>query len=402
LRILAVHNYYGKGAPSGENVVADMEIELLKRKGHSVEVFRRDSDEIRSQGPWGVLKGACSTPWNPFSAKSFRAMIERVEPDIIHVHNTFPLISPSIFHSAGKKAPIVLSLHNYRLFCAAATLQRQENVCTQCIDLQSAMPALLHGCYRASRAATAPIAAGIELHRLLNTWSTKIDAFIALSDFQKNLMAQGGLPVSQVHVKPNFYAGTPTQIPWSARHPTALFVGRLTQEKGIRTLLEAWALGKRLGLLLPKLRVVGDGPLREMLVGQASGLDIEILGGLTREDTIKEVSQAKLLIVPSEWHETFGMVVLEAFAHGTTVAASNMGALPSLIQENINGRIFKPGNPEILARTIADLWAKDSHLSSLGREGRATFEKRFNSESNYLMLMNIYDSAIKNRMSLYK
>ena len=239
MKILLVHNYYGSAAPSGENQVFEAERALLRQRGHRVREFVRHSDEIRGQGVWGAVKGACAVPWNPCSVVAIRRAVDAFQPDIVHVHNTFPLISPGIFPAIGHRAARVLTLHNYRLFCPAAIPLRDGRVCTDCLAARSSWPALRHGCYRHSRLATLPLAFSVALHRTLNTWTQQVDAFIALSDFQRQLMTQSGLPAARVYVKPNFYPGHPQPVPWPDRQDYAVFAGRLTAEKGVETLIRA-------------------------------------------------------------------------------------------------------------------------------------------------------------------
>ena len=268
MRVLLVHNFYGSSAPSGENQVFEAELHLLRSRGHEVVEFTRYSDEIRKQGAWGTVKAALATPWNPWMTRAIQTEVARVRPEVVHVHNTFPLLSPGIFHAIGDRAARVLTLHNYRLFCPAGIPMRAGKVCTDCLDAGNSLPAMQHGCYRGSRIATAPLAFSVGLHRALGTWRNQVDAFIALSDFQRQLMSRAGLPASKVHVKPNFYPGLPPTLPWSNRGDYVVFVGRLTAEKGVSTLLKAWSLW---GSQAPELRVVGDGDLRSVLEASATG-----------------------------------------------------------------------------------------------------------------------------------
>jgi glycosyltransferase involved in cell wall biosynthesis len=240
IKILLLHNFYRSASPSGENQVFEMERALLERRGHQVEVLTRHSDEIAGQGMRGAIKGAASTPWNPFSARELRKRIASFGPDVVHVHNTFSLLSPAVFPAARGTAR-VLTLHNYRLFCAAAIPMRDGRVCTDCLDQRSVLPALRFGCYRGSRVATVPMAASIALHRCRGTWNKDVEAFIALSEFQRHRFVDAGLPTERVHVKPNFYPGNPVMVPWRERADRVVFVGRLSAEKGVRTLLRAWA-----------------------------------------------------------------------------------------------------------------------------------------------------------------
>lgn len=398
MKVLLVHNFYGSEAPSGENKVFEAEKSLLERHGHTVKIFTRNSDEIRSQGLAGMIKGAASVPWNPWSGAAIRKLADKFQPDVVHAHNTFPLISPSIFHSLGHKVAKVLTLHNYRLLCSAGIPSRDGEICTECIDTHSVRPAMKYGCYRGSRLATLPLAGNIALHRRIGTWQTQVDAFIALSDFQRDLMVKGGLPADKLYVKPNFYAGLPEVKAWHERGDYVVFVGRLSQEKGVETLLKAWALW---GNSAPELRIVGDGPLREQLEAQSSGLPVRFLGQVSAGDAEAQIAFAKLLVLPSECFEGFPMVVREAFAYGTPVSVSNLGPLPSIVHHGKNGVLFEPGNPESQRSAICSSWCERGLLERLALGARQSFVEVYNEEANYQTLMDIYREAMERSRSTY-
>ncbi len=243
------------------------EAALLRQEGHDVIEFTRHSDEIRGRGAAGTLQGALSTPWNPFSAKKLQGVLQGERPDILHVHNFFPLLSPAIFHAATCfETATVMTLHNYRLSCAAGIPMRNGRPCTLCLDRKSVVPALRFGCSRGSRIATAPMTLMIALHRRLKTWARHVDAFRALSDFQKRLMAKAGLPEASVYVKPHFYPDPPAVLSWELRGEKVVFIGRLGEEKGVQVLMQAW---KAWGEEAPQLEIIGDGPLRVLLSERA-------------------------------------------------------------------------------------------------------------------------------------
>lgn len=392
VKVLLVHNYYGSEAPSGENNVVEAERALLEKNGHAVTVYSRSSDQIRKNGIRGAIRGGVSTPWNPIAAAEVGKLVRQTKPHVVHVHNTFPLISPSIFHSIGQHAARVLTLHNYRLLCPAAIPMRSGKVCTDCIDRRSILPSLRYGCYRGSRAATLPLAANVLLHRLAGTWRNQVDAFIALSEFQKELMARGGLPISKVHVKPNFYAGNPKVAPLLERPNHVVFVGRLGEEKGVRTLISAW---RQWGDAAPLLRMIGDGPLRDELIESAKGLRVEIVGQISAEKAQEQIACARMLILPSEWFEGFPMVVREAFAFGTPVAASNIGPLPSIVQHGVNGVVFEASNPSALVSVVKNALENESSLALMAHGARNAFEELYNEKANYYTLMQIYEDAMK-------
>lgn len=392
MKILLIHNFYGSSAPSGENTVYAAEKSLLGAAGHEVTEYTRHSDDIRGQGAWGAVKGALATPWNPWAARAIVETVERFRPDVVHVHNTFPLISPAVFHAIGQRAARVLTLHNYRLFCPAAIPMRDGKVCTDCLDRRSVMPSIQHGCYRNSRLATLPLAVGVALHRRLGTWTRQVDAFVALSEFQRQRMVEAGLPARNVFVKPNFYPGNPIVVPWIERSPVVVFAGRLTAEKGVASLVKAWALW---GQQAPELRILGDGELRTELERQAQGLPIRFLGQVPSQQAQQEIARATLLVLPSECFEGFPMVVREAFAFGTPVAVSNLGPLPSIVQAGVSGVVFEPGNPASLRQALQDAWQAPGALEQLGRGARQAFETNYTEESNYSTLMRVYEQAMK-------
>ena len=391
MKLLLAHNYYGSASPSGENQVFETEGSLLRERGHVVNEFTRHSDMLRAKGARGAVQGALSTPWNSFAAKSMREALAATQPDVVHVHNTFPLISPAVFHAIGQRAARVLTLHNYRLFCPAAIPMRAGKVCTACLDRRNVLPALQHGCYRASRLATLPLAANVALHRFLGTWTNQVDAFITLSEFQRERMVEAGLPASRVHVKPNFYPGHPTVLPWSERPAYVAFVGRLSEEKGVRTLLRAWAAW---GASAPELRIVGDGPLRESLKSMAAGLPVHFMGQLPAAEAQAQIASASLVVLPSECFEGFPMVVREAFAFGTPAAVSNLGPLPSIVRHGDSGVVFEAADPDSLLNTVRSAWYAPDVLERLGHGARQAFEAFYNESANYQTLMQIYEQAI--------
>jgi len=395
MRVLLVHNHYRSSEPSGEKQVLEMERDLLRSHGHVLREYSRHSDEILREGIKGALKGALSTPWNPFSAKAVTREVEDFSPDVVHVHNTFPLISPSIFHSIGSRAARVLTLHNYRLFCPAAIPMREGKVCTQCMQTCSVWPSIKHGCYKKSRIATLPLAMSVTLHRLLKTWTNEVDAFIVLTEFQRSVMVDAGLPEDLVHVKPNFFPESPDVLPWEKRKPSVLFVGRLTEEKGVEFLIRAWM---NWGASAPELLIIGDGCLREKLTelaGRHSDVPIRFLGKLSREDTLSEIARSSLAILPSICFETFGLVLVEAFAFGTPVAVSNIGPLPAIVRNGENGLVFNAGEPDSLLEVVRSAWQSKGRLGNLASVARQTSEKLYTEQVNYDSMMVIYEKALE-------
>lgn len=390
MRILIAHNRIGSSAPSGENVVVDSEFDLLRRRGHAVRMFERDSDTIRAQGIWGALRGAAATPWNPFAATAIRREVEEFGADVVHVHNTFPLLSPAIFPAVGRRAVRVLTLHNYGLFCAGSLPLRDGRVCLVCLEQQTVKPALRYGCYRNSRLATMPRAIGVALHRGLGTWEKHVDAFIALTEFQKKRLVAGGLPGDRVFVKPNFFPGDPVVVPWKERGSYVVFVGRLSREKGVSTLVRAW---KSWGADAPELRVIGSGPDQSRLESQAEGARIRFLGHLSLDEARRQIAHARLLVLPSECYEGFPVVLQEAFALGTPVAVSDVGPLPELVQDGRTGVVFKGYDSGSLLERVRSAWSAEGLLEGFGRQARATYLELYTEQINYTRLIEIYEAA---------
>jgi glycosyltransferase involved in cell wall biosynthesis len=399
VKILLVHNFYGSIAPSGENAAYRAESGLLRSRGHSVIEFIRNSDEILQRGLYGRLRGAVSTVWNPFALRTLKRKLVETKPDIVHVHNTFPLLSPSVLYASREQnIPTVMTMHNYRIGCSAGTALRKDQPCTLCLDKKSVMPALLYGCYRDSRMATLPVSMMIALHNAKHTWRDNVDAFITLTDFQKQKMIQFGIAAESLLVKPNFLEHLTQPITWKDRDAKTVFVGRLYAAKGIHILLEAW---KRMGKGASRLEIIGDGPMREELIRSAQNSEVSasvsFLGNVSREEVMKRISTAKLLIVPSLCFEGFPMVVQEAFALGVPVAASNIGSLPSLITENKNGRLFVAGDVGDIVSCVKSLLADDNKLRILGEGARDEFDKKYTAEKNHTTLMSIYKAAAEHR-----
>jgi glycosyltransferase involved in cell wall biosynthesis len=393
VRILLAHNYYRSALPSGENAAFELERDLLLRHGHEVRTFVRRSDDLLARGAWGALQGAASTPWNPLAARALRREVDAFRPDVVHAHNTFPLLSPAIFEAVRGRAARVLTLHNYRLFCAAGFPVRGGRPCTECLDRRSVAPALRHACYRGSRAATAPLAAGIALARARGTWRREVDAFVALTGFQRELLVRAGLPAERVFVKPNFYPGRPEVVPWAERRACAVYAGRLSEEKGLAHLVDAWIAW---GAGAPELRLAGDGPLRAALEARArlAAGRITFLGRLPPDAAEREIATARLLVLPSVWFEGFPMVLREAFAFGTPAAVSDIGALPELVEGGRAGVVFAPGDAASLLLRVRAAWGEPGALEAKGAAARRAFELRYAEEENHRALIEIYRRAM--------
>jgi glycosyltransferase involved in cell wall biosynthesis len=383
MKVLLCHNYYQQ--PGGEDLSFAAEAALLRSAGHDVTTFTVHNDTINDMGRLAV---ACKTLWNGETAAAVRAVIRRERPDVMHCTNTFPLLSPSIYHAArAEGVPVVQSLRNYRLMCPNALFLRGGRVCEDCMGKGCAWPSVRHRCYRGSRTASAVVALMLLLHRLLGTWRRAVDLYFTPTEFARRKYIQGGLPAGRIAVKPNFLESDPGAGTGAGRF--ALFVGRLSEEKGIDVMLDAW---RHLDAPIP-LKVIGDGPLAPR-VQEAARRDarIEWLGRRSPAEVLAWMGDAATVIVPSTWYETFGRTVIEAYARGTPVVASRIGALAELVRDGPTGRLVEPGRPEALAAGVQSL-LRAPDPDEIRRECRKEFLSRYTGEINLRMLLALYDRA---------
>jgi len=387
-KILTIHTRYLQSG--GEDVVFDTEAALLRRFGHEVVEFTADNLFLMKMHP---LKMAVNTLWSWEYYRQIANLLEETRPDVVHLHNTFPLLSPSVIDACHRSGvPVVMTLHNYRLLCVNALLYRQGMVCEACLG-RLPWRGVMHRCYRQSRVASAVVASMLILHRLRHTWN-KVNRFIVLTEFSRNKFIEGGLPAENMVVKPNFIYPDPGLSNRPGLY--ALFVGRLSAEKGIRTLLKTWT---ELGVHVP-LRIVGDGPLAEAVRQVvASTHEVEWLGKKTKSEVINMMKEASFLVFPSEWYESFGLTVIESCACGRPVLASNIGTMADLVEGGKTGLYFEAGNPLDLAEKVNWAWTHPEEMAEMGMQARAEFEAKYTAERNYQMLMEIYRAAIEENKS---
>ena len=384
MKILFCHNFYQQ--PGGEDQSFAAEASLLESHGHQVLRFTRHNDTIARMRGFEVAQ---RTIWSRDTFHKLRELIRRERPAIMHCTNTFPLISPAAYYAArAEGVPIVQSLRNYRLFCVNAYFLRNGCVCEDCLGKGVPWPGVLHGCYRTSRTSSAVVAATIGLHWVLRTWTRMVDRYFTLTEFSRRKFIEGGLPARLVAVKPNFI--DPDPGPGNGQGGYAVFIGRLSPEKGIKTLLSAWS---QLDGRLP-LKIIGDGPLAESVKAAAdSTASIDWLGRRQPQEVLAMLGEAALLVMPSIWYETFGRTIIEAYAKGTPVVASRLGAMAELVHHGRTGLLFEPGNPEDLAGKIRALVDDPGRLIRMRRAVRREYEEKYTAETNYEMLMAIYAAA---------
>ncbi len=387
MRLLLAHNYYQ--LRGGEAEIFETEAGLLQSHGHRVIRYTVHNDAIDGMGR---LEAARATLWNRQVYDALRRLLRAERPDVAHFHNTFPLISPAAYYAArAENVPVVQTIHNYRLLCPKAQFFREGRVCEDCLGRSVALPGIVHGCYRDSRAASTVVAAMLALHRARRTWSEMVDVYVlAMTEFAREKFVEGGFPAEKLVVKPNFVYPDPG--PGTGRGGYALFVGRLSEEKGIRTMLAAW---ERLDGQIP-LHVVGDGPLAAT-VEAAAGRRAEItwLGRQPSEEVYRQMGEAACLIFPSVWYEGLPRTIVESFARGTPVIASNLGAMSSLIDPDRTGLHFEAGNAEDLAARVRWWLAHPEAHGAMREAARAAYEHHFTAEANYRQLMQIYETALR-------
>ncbi len=385
MKILIAHNTYQQGG--GEDVVAATEARLLRERGHQIVWYRRSNDELRTQGPFQNFASGVRTVWASDSYRALTELLRAESPDVAHFHNTFPLISPAAYYAcANAGVPVVQTLHNYRLLCPGATFFRDGHVCEECLGRQTPWPAIVHRCYRRSAFASAAAMGMLIVHRRLNSWQTKVSAYIAASEFARKKFIEGGLCAGRIYVKPNFVHPDPGAKHGAGKY--ALFVGRLCEEKGARVLLQAW---RRLATSVP-LIVVGDGPLKEDFSAATDvRSNIAVLPAVSHEEVLMLMSGARFLIFPGLVYEgAFPLAIIEAFACGLPVIASRLGSIEEGTTHGRNSLHFSPGNSEELAGAIEWAWRHPEEMSELGRAARLEYEGRYTAAINYEMLMEIY------------
>jgi glycosyltransferase involved in cell wall biosynthesis len=385
MRILVIHNRYQ--IRGGEDECYEAEVSLLREKGHEVEVYEANNDRVAELGK---LRLAADTVWSKEAYQAVEHQLQKQRPDVVHVQNFFPLISPSVYYAAKSQGvPVVQTLHNYRLLCPNALFFRDGKVCEDCLGQIIPYPGVMHGCYRENKVATAGVATMLSVHRAMNTWNTTVNSYITLTEFARQKFIAGGIPAEKIVVKPNFVRPEPE--PGNGSGGYALFVGRLSVEKGLDTLLAAW---EHLDNQIP-LKIVGDGPLADQVVAATKRLPlIEWLGRKPMAQVHELMGEAKFLIFPSKWYETFGRVAIEAFAKGTPVIAANIGAIAELVDSGRTGLHFCPGDATDLADKVKWVLANPEKLAQMRLQARSEFEAKYTADKNYQKLMEIYTFGV--------
>lgn len=389
MKIILVHCQYQH--PGGEDVVLEQEQKLLERAGHQVVLYQRTNYEVDQYPGVKRLVLLQKAVWNSDSKDSFAELLRAEKPDLVHIHNTWIMISPSIYSACIEAGvPVVQTLHNYRLLCPVGTFFRDGKICEECLD-HTLWRSLRNGCYRDSRAETAAVGIMLSVHRRRQTWEREVNSYIALTEFSRSKFLRGGMPADRIFVKPNFVDPDPGVRSGDGEY--AIFVGRLFPERRVSTLLEAWPhLRTRVPLL-----IVGGGAEREGLEKRVldNNLDmIKFTGFLPHEQAVAAIRGARFLIFCSEWYETFGMTMIEAFACGVPVICSKMGAMQEIVADGLTGLHFSPGDYRDLAEKVEWAWNHPERMRQMGEAARHEYESKYTAEKNYPRLMEVYRRAI--------
>ncbi|WP_030559351.1 glycosyltransferase [Streptomyces aureocirculatus] len=395
MHVLVVHNRYSSAQPSGENVVVDEEVALLRAAGHRVDVFERRSDDIAARSLLGKAAVPLLVPWNPAVRTELAARLRADRPDVVHIHNVFPLLSPAVLAAcADAGVPAVATLHNYTQVCPPGTLHRDGRECTECVGSRASLPAVRHGCYRNSRLATVPLAVSLSVNR--RRWWSGVERFFCISAAQRDVLVRSGMPAERLAVKHNFVPDPGARREGAGEH--LLFLGRLAEAKGVQLLMAAWdELAASGGVGVP-LVFAGAGPLEGEVTAWAAGrADVRYVGLYDAARCRRAVARSVAVVAPSMARETFGLVVAEGMAAGVPAVAAAHGAFVELVEDGVTGLLHRPGDAAALASSLRAIAADPVRNRELGEAARRRYEKGFSPAVGLERLVDGYRTAIAGR-----
>lgn len=383
MHIFFIHNRYQQ--TGGEDVSVQREKRVLQEHGHRVTLFEVDNQDIRSNRD--KIRVALNVAYSAQYRDAVTLKLAQYRPDIVHIHNFFPVLTPSLYDACREThIPVIQTLHNYRTICPGALLMRQGAICEICVT-HSAYRAGWYRCYKGSFLGTLAVARMVQFHRRRQTWHRNVNRFLALTEFARKKFIQGGFPPEKVSVKPNFIADPFLKNQRVQQRSGALFVGRLSHEKGLVTLMNAWRAIKNL-----PLRIAGDGPLQERVTAMDSHQAI-FLGWQPPESISQEMSQASFLIFPSECYENFPLVLVEAFAHGLPIVAPRLGAMSEIVEDGKTGLLFTSRQTDDLIGKIRWMQNHPEACRQMGENARKVYLDRYTPQQNYAMLFTIYQTV---------
>ncbi|MCF3122849.1 glycosyltransferase [Streptomyces arenae] len=391
MRVLVVHNRYASAQPSGENKVVDQEVELLRAAGHQVDLFERRSDDIAAMSLPAKAAVPLLVPWNPGVRTELAARLRAERPDVVHVHNVFPLLSPAVIAAcADAGVPAVATLHNYTQICPPGTLQRDGKPCTECVGA-TPLPAVRHGCYRDSRLATVPLAVSLSVNR--RRWWSGVERFFCISAAQRDVLVRAGMPAERLAVKHNFVPDPDARRSGAGEH--VLYLGRLAEAKGVRLLMAAWDEITASGGVGVPLVIAGTGPLEQEVTAWAAGRDdVRYVGLCDTAQCRRAIAGSVAVVAPSTWLEAFGLVVVEAMAAGVPTVAAGHGAFVELVEDDVTGLLHRPGDSASLASRIRRITADPGRNQEMGRAARRRYEQGFSPAVGLERLVEGYRTAI--------
>ncbi|WP_413803819.1 glycosyltransferase [Streptomyces iranensis] len=397
MHVLVVHNRYASAQPSGENKVVDQEVELLRAAGHRVGVFERRSDDIAARSLLGKAAVPLLVPWNPAVRAELAARLRTERPDVVHVHNVFPLLSPAVLAAcADARVPAVATLHNYTQVCPPGTLQRDGRPCAECVG-SAPLPAVRHGCYRSSRLATVPLAVSLSVNR--RRWWSGVERFFCISAAQRDVLVRAGMPAERLAVKHNFVPDPGACRVGGGEH--LLYLGRLAEAKGVTLLMAAWDEIAATGGVGVPLVIAGAGPLEREVTGWAAGRDdVAFVGLLDPAECAKAIARSVAVVAPSTWQEAFGLVVVEAMAAGVPAVAAGHGAFVELVEDGVTGLLHRPGEPASVAACLRRIAAEPVLGREMGQAARLRYEQGFSPAVGLERLVEEYRTAIAGRSAL--